>query len=59
MRSILALMILFVAAFITTSFAQEIPTPVRAKLVSNIDRVAPGESFNLGVLFDIDPGWHI
>ncbi len=59
MRSILALMILFVAVFITTSFAQEIPTPVRAKLVSNIDRVAPGESFNLGVLFDIDPGWHI
>ncbi len=59
MRSILALMILFVAAFITTSFAQEIPTPVRAKLVSNIDRVKPGESFNLGVLFEIDPGWHI
>jgi len=59
MKSILVLMTFFVAGLITTSFAQEVPTPVRVKLVSNIDRVKPGESFDLGVLFDIDPGWHI
>ena len=54
----LFVLILF-AGFIITSYAQEIPDPVQAKLVSDVLTVKPGESFNLGVLFDIDPGWHI
>ena len=42
------------------SFAeQEVPVSVKAKLVSDAAAVSPGESFKLGVLFEIIPGWHI
>ncbi len=57
MRSVLFL--IFLCGFITQSYAQEIPDPVEAKLVSDVKTVKSGEQFNLGVLFDIDPGWHI
>lgn len=59
MRSLLVLMTFFLAGLVTTSLAQEVPTPVKVKLVSNTDTVKPGDSFKLGVLLDIDPGWHI
>lgn len=59
MRSMLALFILFSSVLITSTLAQDIPTPVRAKLVSNVESIKPGDSFKLGVLFEIDPGWHI
>ena len=59
MRSLLVLMMFFLAGLVTTSLAQEVPTPVKVKLVSNIDTVKPGDSFKLGVLLNIDPGWHI
>jgi len=58
MRPILILLSVF-AGLAISSFAQEVPTPVRAKLVADIDTVKPGESFNLGVLLEIDPGWHV
>ena len=51
--------LIFIAGFVVSSYAQEIPEPVKAKLVSDVITVKPGESFNLGVLFDIEPGWHI
>ncbi len=57
MRSIFIL--LLVLGHIIPSNAQEIPKPVKAELVSDISEVKPGDSFNLGVLFKIDPGWHI
>jgi thiol:disulfide interchange protein/DsbC/DsbD-like thiol-disulfide interchange protein len=28
-------------------------------LVSNVDRVAPGQAFRIGLLFDLGDGWHI
>lgn len=59
MRILTVLLIFCITGLISTSFAQEIPTPVKAKLVSNIEAVIPGDSFKLGVLFEIDPGWHI
>ena len=59
MRSLLVLMMFFLAGLVTTSLAQEVPTPVKVKLVSNIYTVKPGDSFKIGVLLDIDPGWHI
>ena len=58
MRRILILLSVF-AGLVISSFAQEVPTPVRAKLVADIAAVKPGESFNLGVLMEIDPGWHV
>lgn len=57
MRSVLLLIL--ISVFAIPCNAQEIPDPVEAKLVSDVITVKPGEQFNLGVLFDIDPGWHI
>jgi len=59
MRIVSILSILFLSGFISESFSQEIPTPVTARLVSDSSEIDPGESIKLGVLFDIDPGWHI
>lgn len=39
--------------------AGEPPTPVTAKLISNVTAVKPGSSFKAGVLFEIERGWHI
>jgi DsbC/DsbD-like thiol-disulfide interchange protein len=35
------------------------PDPVRAELIAFIDSVRPGTSFTVGVLFTIQPRWHI
>ena len=59
MTRILILLLFIFAGLVVPSFTQEIPTPVRAKLVSDIVTVKAGESFNLGVFMDIDPGWHV
>jgi DsbC/DsbD-like thiol-disulfide interchange protein len=32
---------------------------VRASLVANSDRIEPGGTVSVGVLFELDPGWHI
>lgn len=32
---------------------------VVARLVTDVNRVTPGETFKVGVLFQLDPGWHI
>ncbi len=58
MRRVLILLSVF-AGLAISSFAQEVPTPVRAKLVADVASVKAGESFNLGVLMEIDPGWHV
>jgi len=47
------------AAFHGVSNAGETPTPVRAKLVSDVTAVEPGSAFELGVVFEVEPGWHI
>jgi len=39
--------------------AEEVPTPVKASIVSDVSAVEPGKPFLLGVLFEVDPGWHI
>jgi len=59
MKPILILLPLIFVGLVISAFAQEVPAPVRAKLVSDIVTVKPGESFNLGVLMEIDPGWHV
>jgi len=59
MRTTLVFSMLFLAGLISESFSQEIPTPVTAKIVSDSSEINPGESIKLGVLFDLDPGWHI
>jgi thiol:disulfide interchange protein/DsbC/DsbD-like thiol-disulfide interchange protein len=31
----------------------------QVSLVSDVDRIAAGQSFRIGLLFDLSPGWHI
>jgi DsbC/DsbD-like thiol-disulfide interchange protein len=33
--------------------------PVRAELISDIAIVQPGDAFRIGVLFTLEPGWHV
>ncbi len=33
--------------------------PVRARLVANVATAGPGEEFQVGVLLDMAPGWHV
>jgi len=33
--------------------------PVRVQLVADVEPAAPGEEFQVGVLFEMAPGWHI
>lgn len=35
------------------------PKPVKVELISDRAELLQGESFRLGVLFTMDPGWHI
>ena len=39
--------------------ARSVPKTVKAKLVADVTSVTPGSTFNLGVLLNISPGWHV
>lgn len=39
--------------------ARATPVPVKAEIVTSAGSISPGGSFKAGVLFDIEPGWHI
>jgi len=54
---VLAIMMMALAA--AEARAQLQPQPVQATLIADVDRLTGGESFRLGVLFDIAPQWHI
>ncbi|MGQ0794041.1 MAG: protein-disulfide reductase DsbD domain-containing protein [Deltaproteobacteria bacterium] len=54
------LIALFALLFcLSSAVFAEPPHPIRAKLVSDVAAVKPGAAFTLGVLFHLDPGWHI
>jgi len=38
---------------------RNVPKTVRAKLVADVSSIAPGGAFNLGVLLNVSPGWHV
>lgn len=38
---------------------QAAPEPVRLTLLSDVNRVAPGQQFTIAAQLDIEPGWHI
>ena len=35
-----------------------VPNPVKASLVSSVDSITPGTPFTVGILFQIERGWH-
>lgn len=37
----------------------QMKTPVRAKLLADVQRIEPGRPFRLSVSFELEPGWHI
>lgn len=53
----------FAAAFLSCVWhaqgAEEVPAPVKVSIVSDVSAAQPGKPFYLGVLFTIDPDWHI
>lgn len=59
MRRIWILVLMVVTALGTKTSAQIEESHVRAKLLANTTALAPGTTASLGVLFEIDPGWHI
>ena len=62
MRAILlsSLFLATVFLFVCEAAAQEeVPTPVKASLISDVDAIVPGKPFKAGVLLEIIPRWHI
>lgn len=51
--------IVLLITFITESFEENIPNPVEVKLISDNSGFLKSNSFSVGVLFKIKPGWHI
>lgn len=52
--------ILFILLTVTAyPFEQEIPDPVKTKIITNTKNVKPGEKIKVAIYFKLDPGWHI
>ncbi|MEZ4546676.1 MAG: protein-disulfide reductase DsbD family protein [Thermodesulfobacteriota bacterium] len=39
--------------------AKSVPRTVKARLVADVTSITPGSAFNLGVLLNVSPGWHV
>ena len=48
-----------VAAAAAVSKTGEAPKAVKARLIADVTALEPGKKARIGVLFQIDPGWHI
>ncbi len=47
-------------SFLTSlSVGSDLPDPVRTELIASVKEMKPGDTFRVGVLFEIDPSWHI
>jgi len=56
--------IIFLTCFAISSLAQRVsadeqPKPVNARIIADVPAVAPGEPFEIAVLLEIDPQWHV
>jgi len=58
-RSILLAIFFLFSWNFSSLIAEEMPRPVKVKLVSDVSSVKPDQTFSIGVLFEIEPGWHI
>lgn len=56
---ILIILILIIGTNPLFADEDEFANSVSAKLISDVSSVKPGETFYVGVLFDIEPDWHI
>lgn len=51
--------LLLIFALTIPSLSSNLPEPVKAELLANVSKINAGQNFKIGVLFKIDPGWHI
>ncbi len=58
-RSILLAIFFLFSWNFSSLIAEEMPRPVKVRLVSDVSSVKPDQTFSIGVLFEIEPGWHI
>ncbi len=60
MRSLyIASLILIQATCSSALWAQTVPTKAKLQLMADVDSVTPGQTFQVGLEFDIDDKWHI
>ncbi len=62
LRTILFAILVLTSAFLfalKASEAEEVPSPVKVSLVTDVNAIVPGKPFKAGVLFEIIPHWHI
>lgn len=59
MKKLALATIIFTLISTLSSTGDEFQNTVKATLVSNVSSVKPGETFSVGVLFELKPGWHI
>lgn len=55
----LILIILVITPIAARVRADEQPRPVKARMLADVSAVAPGEPFEIAVLLDVDPHWHV
>ncbi|MEW6143700.1 MAG: protein-disulfide reductase DsbD domain-containing protein [Thermodesulfobacteriota bacterium] len=60
-RLFLILLLMFaVISFVRTGVsANEQPQPVKARILAGVSAVAPGEPFDVAVLLEVEPHWHV
>ena len=59
-HSILAIGIALLASLVgTNSTVVAADTHVKASLIADVSAIHPSKSFTIGVLLEIDPGWHV
>ncbi|MDA2920906.1 hypothetical protein MYX76_15680 [Desulfobacterota bacterium AH_259_B03_O07] len=57
MKFINSLALLFL--FTVPSLSDSLPKPVKTEIKTSVSEINPGQLFKIGVLFKIDPRWHI
>lgn len=40
-------------------FAEELPKPVKSELIADVSKIRAADTFKIGVMFNIEPNWHI
>lgn len=56
---VLLSILLMLSASVISGNSEEMPKPVKAKLLADVSAISPGATFELAVLLEIDPHWHI
>lgn len=59
MKKLALITIIFTLISSLSSSSDEFKNTVKATLVSDVSSVKPGDTFSVGVLFELKPGWHI